>query len=505
MIAEDRKFLDLDHVCDQIVNQDDRNMFNEAIKCYQIGSHRAAIILSWIVTAECMFRRIDDLANEGDGIAQSARTALNNVKGSVHYEENLISQGQKCELFDDYEEKCLRFARDTRSKCAHPTGVIPSAEIVRSIFHICSQTVLCRDGYRGMSFIRNFIDTKLDDRHLYSGKNRIQEVSRFHFTKVPERIWPQFAECLAGHMQNGASPHWKKNALFFFKVLISDSSDDLATNISQKLQALEAVDRSFFSVFVGIDPRENIWDPHSRAQARAHLRDQLRTGKIDAQYFESYGNLCVSCDFENEDQEFFKERFSLLTEHISKHTPLMDSRCEEILSLILESVKESDYREKFLKAITCLLPSPLFSVESEGIDGFIDELIESDWREDEINNIFLMSSDWGEALKVGLLKKSERYLEECSEDNPEDLLPLFETANSLIASNPTILPPKFEFSINQIIEGQQNSTWFDEKGHTFNRFVGQVDLIRTRHGEYLPILTSLTLPTTGDEDSEDEE
>jgi len=31
MISEDRKFLDLDHVCDQIISQDDRDMFSEAI------------------------------------------------------------------------------------------------------------------------------------------------------------------------------------------------------------------------------------------------------------------------------------------------------------------------------------------------------------------------------------------------------------------------------------------------------------------------------------------
>ena len=185
MITEDRKFLDLDHVCDQIVSQDDRAMFNEAIRCYQIGSHRAAVILAWCVTADCLYRRIDDLANEGDGVAQQARNDLRSVVGQACYEENLIVQAKKCELFDDYEEKCLRFARDTRSKCAHPTGVIPSAEAVRNIFHICSQTVLCRDGYRGMSFVRQFVQSKLDDRHLFTDKNRVQEACRYYFGMVP--------------------------------------------------------------------------------------------------------------------------------------------------------------------------------------------------------------------------------------------------------------------------------------------------------------------------------
>ena len=179
MITEDRKFLDLDHVCDEIISQDDRAMFSEAIRCYQIGSHRAAIILAWCVTADCLYRRIDELATEGDG-----GSALNDLKqhlGTAKYEEQLISQAKKCDLFDDYEEKCLRFARDTRSKCAHPTGVIPSAEAVRNILHICSQTVLCREGYRGISFVTQFVKIKLDDRHIFSEKTASMRLAGITF------------------------------------------------------------------------------------------------------------------------------------------------------------------------------------------------------------------------------------------------------------------------------------------------------------------------------------
>lgn len=80
---EERRFLDLDHICDQIIDDSDRNMFNEAIRCYQIGSHRAAVILAWSVTADCLFRRIGDLAAENDGGAQAAKTALHAVENTA--------------------------------------------------------------------------------------------------------------------------------------------------------------------------------------------------------------------------------------------------------------------------------------------------------------------------------------------------------------------------------------------------------------------------------------
>ena len=494
MITEDRKFLDLDHVCDQIVSQDDRAMFNEAIRCYQIGSHRAAVILAWCVTADCLYRRIDDLANEGDGVAQQARNDLRSVVGQACYEENLIVQAKKCELFDDYEEKCLRFARDTRSKCAHPTGVIPSAEAVRNIFYICSQTVLCRDGYRGMSFVRQFVQSKLDDRHLFTDKNRVQEACRYYFGKVPERIRPQFSACSADHVRSGVSLQWKQNAFRFFKELINSSSDELALKISQKFQPIESIDRTVFSVFVGIDERNNLWDGHSRSQAKAHLRDALKTGRIDSFEFDSYGNLCALCDFKVEDQDLFKERFSLIAEHLSQHPVLIFRRRSEILSLITEAMKDDQHRQQIFKGVAWLVSGDLFMQESEEITRFVDELIESDWREENVSDLFLMCSDWSDILKVHLLKKSERFFEECSEDFPDDLVQLFDAANSLISSNPSMLPSEFEVAIKGIIDGDQNTVWFDDKGSAFRTFVGQIDLIRTQHGVHLPVLSSLILP-----------
>ena len=383
--------------------------------------------------------------------------------------------------------------------------VIPSAEAVRNIFHICSQTVLCRNGYRGMSFVRHFIETKLDDQYLFTDRSRIQEVSRYYLSKVPERIRPQFAVCLAKHISNSVTTHWKNNALNFFKVLISDSSDDLALKISQKLQPTEAIDKTLYSVFVGLDQREHLWDPHSKSQAKAHLRDTLTTGRINSHVFESYGNLCTVTDLENEDKELIKERFSNISEHISRHTVFIGSKQKEILSLTIEAIQDDQYRQQVLENITCLIPSTLFIHESEEIGQFIDELIESDWREDSISDLFLRCSDWTDVLKVCLLKKSERFLEECSEDYPDDLLYLFVAAKGLISSNPTLLPSEFESAIRRIIEGEQDPVWFTEIGSTFLNFVGQIDLIRTQHGVHLPVLSSLTLPPTESEELEEDE
>jgi hypothetical protein len=345
-----------------------------------------------------------------------------------------------------------------------------------------------------MSFVRHFVQSKLDDRHLFTDKNRVQEACRYYFGKVPERIRPQFAACSADHVRSGVSLQWKQNAFRFFKELINNSPDELALKISQKFQPIESIDRTLFSVFVGIDERDNLWDGHSRSQAKAHLRDALKTGRIDSFEFGSYGNLCALCDFEVEDQDLFKERFSLIAEHISQHPVLIFRRRSEILSLITEAMKDDQHRKQIFKGVAWLVSGDLFMQESEEITRFVDELIESDWREENVSDLFLRCSDWSDTLKVCLLKKSERFFEECSEDFPDDLVQIFDAANSLISSNPSMLPSEFEAAIKGIIDGDQNVVWFDEKGSAFRTFIGQIDLIRTQHGGHLPVISSLILP-----------
>ena len=66
-----------------------------------------AVILTWCATADCLRRRIYDLALEGDALAQQLRDELRAIEGQSYYEENLIAAARKCELIDDYEERAL--------------------------------------------------------------------------------------------------------------------------------------------------------------------------------------------------------------------------------------------------------------------------------------------------------------------------------------------------------------------------------------------------------------
>ena len=493
---EERKFLDLDHLCDHILDENDRKMFSEAIRCYQISSHRASVILAWSVTADCLSRRIDELAAENDGVAQAARTALHHVRNTASYEEVLIVQAKQCDLIDDYDEKCLRFARDTRSKCAHPTGVIPSAEAVRHILYICSQIVLCRNGFRGISFIKEFVKTKLRDRHLFSNRQRVEADCRYFLEKVPVRVRVQFGSEIARYFE-GSDSIWLNNVLIFLRQLFVTSDNRFLADVARKLQGIESKDRLNFSIIVGLANQTGIWDVQEVHQSKGHLRDALSTGKIDDEVFYSFGNLCALSSIEENDENLIKGRFSLLVDHISSHKLLQKSCGSSMISLVVNALNDEENIQqqikKSLAQFSCL--EFIFSEESsEENKHFVNALIQSDWRDLNILSTWQQVSSWAPPLLAALLSHSSDFFSHCSEDFPDDVLVLFEAVTSLTQRAPGLIDGTFEQTIIDILETRLEPGWYSESGEAYHNFIGQTKLLQERYTAHFLRISAHDLP-----------
>lgn len=482
MEAEDRKFLDLDHVCDEIANSADRAMFSEAIRCYQIGSHRAAVILAWSVTTECLSRRIEELATENDGAAQKSRSLLTHHIGKATYEETLITQAYDCSLIDEYEGKCLRFSRDIRSKCAHPTGVIPSAEAVRNIFHICSQTVLCREGYRGLSFVKSFIETSLSDTHIFSVDSKQSEICRYYMKKVPERLYPQFGDHAARHMRNcTTSAQWKSNTLVFFRHLLFDSDTSITTMISRKLNNISAVDQIFLAQLIGTDTRGNAWDAMERSHAKITLRTLLKTGSTDENVFLSYATICAIDGLDANDLEVCKERLHFAAKRFAKHSLFVENQANEFLSILRTSLESQIDRNRGFGVLAEISSTPIFHSSPEDTDAIIDHLIASNWQEDGVAAFLGECNNWHTPLMISFLVKSEAYFLECSEDIPEDIFVPFEVVTALLRSAPNYLPREFEQTLSAIVNNDISISWARERGECYRAFLGQVNVLKTQY------------------------
>ena len=498
MLREAQKFADLDMMGQAVLDEGDRSLFEEALQCYQIGSHRAAVILTWCATADCLNRRVRDLAVEGDSQAQLAQADLQAFEGQAVYEEKLIAWARKCELIDDYEERSLRFARDVRSKCAHPTGVLPSAEAVRHIFHICIHSVLSRTGYHGIAFVQNVVTVQFDDRHFLPSDNRAIEYCRAVAAKVPERSWPQFAN-IAAQMRPG--PHselWERNALTFFGVLFSLSDDATARRIAERLQGFESKSPDFFSVLVGIDNRvEKFWDAQKRSQARLRLIEASSV-KITPEHVHSWAVICTADGLEDADKDLLRQKWGGMSRHLALEDKFLQKHHADLMSLLQEMLLDDETSSHALVAIGRLASSRLFDERSESMQVIIKTIIERFVRVPEYRKLLETVGTWTGPMLITLLEESEPFLQECSNDNPDDSLYLIDAARELAHRSPSEIPQTFEQVVNRLLKKELLPDWAEEESEVGAAFRSQLAVLLQQQQSAFPgIDVALAVKVTG--------
>lgn len=123
--------------------------------------------------------------------------------------------------------------------------MVPPAEAVRHILHICTQIVLCRNGFRGISFIKEFITTKLRDRHLFSNEQRIEADCTYFIEKVPDRVKAQFGALIAQEFDSSDSV-WLDNVLIFLRELFNYSENSVLVGVAKSFKRLRARIDIFF-------------------------------------------------------------------------------------------------------------------------------------------------------------------------------------------------------------------------------------------------------------------
>lgn len=500
---EEQKFLDLDMVVKAIQNLDDRGLFQEAVNCYYAGSHRAAAILAWYAAANCLKRRIFELQQEGDGEAQKAATKLSPGEGQVGEEETLINCAKDCELIDDIEVKSLRFAREMRNKCAHPTGFVPSAEAIRHVLFICSQYVLCRKGYRGLSYIRSIVTSQFDDNNFLANSTMITVHCREITERVPRRLWPQFVKIAAEERGTSHTDIWRTNAYKFFEDLLTLSEGHLTDELAVSMQAFESKSPSFFAVLVGINGRvAQFWGHQKRSQIRNHLRNSSVT-KVRADEVHAWATICAEDGFEDDDLSLLHSKFVVLSRFLATEEYLFEKRRKEILDAIESLIRDDNTSSTAAIGFRHLFPTSLFShvntVEMNlSVNNIVNEVIVRFVHDSKHHELIDRVKEWNSTLLIKLLESASRFLVECSEDNADDVALLFDARKELENRNPLAVPASFADTIKSILNGSLMSEWNSDEsivGQTFRSLLTPDELservITSKHPDQYEVLPEI--------------
>jgi hypothetical protein len=141
---------DIEALATRCRSEQSKGYISEAIRCYQAGAYRAAIVSTWIAVVFDLVDKIRELAVSGDAkakalegryetyIAQIEQGSSSGIKSALEFEREIIESCRNdLQFFDPQQLVDLMRLREDRHRCAHPSfqraGIPyrPSAEQAR--------------------------------------------------------------------------------------------------------------------------------------------------------------------------------------------------------------------------------------------------------------------------------------------------------------------------------------------------------------------------------------
>ena len=457
-MEEARKFLDLDMVAEQIRDAGDQAMFREAVQCYHIGSYRAAVILVWIATTNCLYRFLEKLHDDRDGDVSKSfdvvKDARDKEKGG--YESTLLDHCKKSELLSEYEWRALSFIRDTRNKCAHTSEVRLSAEAVRYVLVTCAEYVLCRREYRGTAFIKDLVTTQFHDQYFLPNEQRAREDCRNNILRVRKHLWHLFVRIAAEQNPTATPEIWQQNARFFFKVLLEECDDDtVLAQIVSACQRFEAGAREFAALLVGLEKRAlPHWDKQKRDQARVILTKQP---VVRVEQIESWAIICEHDGIAEQDRTFLRSRIAQVAQHLP--ASFVQTHSDTLLELLADIAEDDINTEQAAAALRKPFVTSLGKEPNRYSERLVRQIIERFALSERYREVLESVKTWSDGLLVQFMLLTETFLLQCSEDRPEDVIILFEAATELAERIHLDAPPAFGSAVKALLQGDLQPDW----------------------------------------------
>ncbi len=170
-----------------------RTYIGEAIKCYQSGAYRSAIVATWVAVVYDVVDKLEELSLSRDSNAEKKvdeyREIMDekNLARALKFERNILQVAKnEFDLLSEIEVEDLERLHEDRHRCAHPAAMPsgkpyqPSAETARS-------------------HIRNAVDHLLSQEPL-QGKEALEEI----INKVTSEYFPTTEDEALERLKPGA-------------------------------------------------------------------------------------------------------------------------------------------------------------------------------------------------------------------------------------------------------------------------------------------------------------
>lgn len=177
----------------KILDEADRVIFDEAVRCLSAEALRAAHIMTWISVAESLKRKFTVMGQRDAEMGRILGKIKELERQDRPIDKFLLTKAQEFGVIADEEARKLEHVREMRNIYAHPSEAGPSKEevvaaLVISVNAVLSKPTLLRHGY-----VTGLMTSLFEDRHfLDDAPERIRDYAAGVARRIHPDVLPFF-------------------------------------------------------------------------------------------------------------------------------------------------------------------------------------------------------------------------------------------------------------------------------------------------------------------------
>ncbi|MCD4790489.1 MAG: hypothetical protein K8R37_10855 [Bacteroidales bacterium] len=188
----------IDEIESQIIDTEDKVLFDEAIGCLKNNFLRSSYIITWICLVESLKRKLYKLSNLGDKKAEEAIKKIEkNEEQNNSVDKIIMEESMNCSIIENTDYSTLKYLWEQRCIFAHPYRIQPQIEEVK---HILSQTLklsLGKDLFFNKDYLTEIAINIVDKPFFLPVDNeKLQEYSQKVLSRTPQNLFPFFFKTL---------------------------------------------------------------------------------------------------------------------------------------------------------------------------------------------------------------------------------------------------------------------------------------------------------------------
>ncbi len=181
-----------------VVNEKDKILIEEAVKCYNAKCFRAAYIMCWITLIESLKRKIEEYVILENKKAESVQKQISMAEERNQSADKIIFEGaNNCGIIDNNELKDVEYLWKQRCVFTHPYNIVPSdidvISILEKVIKISLSKALCYNKELLDEIISNIIEKPF---FLPIDKESINDYAEEVIKRTPELIQPYLFKAL---------------------------------------------------------------------------------------------------------------------------------------------------------------------------------------------------------------------------------------------------------------------------------------------------------------------